>query len=710
MMEVGDEGVFDPLSLKRSLSIASSEGEGPGQKIQAMGEVALGLQAGVIEQTLPQCYVDNIPKREVRLLSLFLDFVEARPLPIDGLFINGGYVRDLLLGKVPDDLDISICLQKCAVGVTVTLILEELESFIEKVGAETYGFESYKSVVMKSDTTKCKQLDTAKAVFHFGKDEPSVEVDVMPTIGEEIYEEDGGNRVPTRNERGSPQEDALRRDLTIGAMLLKVSRQAPSVGDDKVLEWTLVDFYDGLSDLKNGVLRAPRPAAELVNADAILRTKHDRELAQVVGLDCESPGDMWWVKILRDDPLRILRAFRFAAKLNFVVHETFWKALPFALDSLKSKVAGSRKLTEILKLAKYGKSNLIDFFGLCFRKQFVYLADGSKTTLASGIFGGVDYQNKAHFLPSLEGFDKDCFLGIVEGDSIVMDKMSSDQVVSCFLAVALLSSRFPPYESWRYTDDPAHNAATDAATSMATKCMMRACNGLGCSNVFSEAGLFLLSSCHKLGQLYTFNNAFSNLDAIFEARVPALSSPGDFGRYFHVWDVLRLGSGPSLQFTHAIVLSMIEHTVSPDTGVLSFLQGALTTLKEAATPKLTGRGISTIPSIPPHLRGHILNRLLVFCRLRMDGAIDLDAEGALTSFLQNSCKDCLNALHEEMFEDFDGKILKEVYKLKKKLGKNKNNTAKTVKNTKNKPAKKKKPAKKLEQGPDVTQQSSSEKK
>ena len=35
---------------------------------------------------------------------------------------------------------------------------------------------------------------------------------------------------------------------------------------------------------------------------------------------------VWWVKVLRDDPLRVLRAMRFAAKLDFTLHETFWTA------------------------------------------------------------------------------------------------------------------------------------------------------------------------------------------------------------------------------------------------------------------------------------------------------------------------------------------------------------------------------------------------
>ena len=31
---------------------------------------------------------------------------------------------------------------------------------------------------------------------------------------------------------------------------------------------------------------------------------------------------------------------RFAAKLDFVLHPTFWTAVPFALPALQSKVAG----------------------------------------------------------------------------------------------------------------------------------------------------------------------------------------------------------------------------------------------------------------------------------------------------------------------------------------------------------------------------------
>ena len=30
---------------------------------------------------------------------------------------------------------------------------------------------------------------------------------------------------------------------------------------------------------------------------------------------------VWWVKVLRDDPLRVLRTLRFACKLDFSLHD-----------------------------------------------------------------------------------------------------------------------------------------------------------------------------------------------------------------------------------------------------------------------------------------------------------------------------------------------------------------------------------------------------
>ena len=43
--------------------------------------------------------------------------------------MNGGYVRDLLLGKAPDDLDLSLCLRDCPPDITLVRVMALMEPF-----------------------------------------------------------------------------------------------------------------------------------------------------------------------------------------------------------------------------------------------------------------------------------------------------------------------------------------------------------------------------------------------------------------------------------------------------------------------------------------------------------------------------------------------------------------------------------------------------
>ncbi|CAK9084388.1 CCA tRNA nucleotidyltransferase [Durusdinium trenchii] len=267
----------------------------------------------------------RIPKTDAEILHFFLCFLEDQRLPDVPVFINGGYVRDLLLGKEPDDLDLTLCLRGCPEEVTVAALLDEMRGYVES--RPEFGLSEFKNATILSNESKDKQLDTFKAHFT-NKDGVKTEVDVMPTIGEEKYSDD--NRIPIRDQRGLPEEDALRRDLTIGALLLRVQRAPGERGESNGLEFEVFDFYGGVDDLCKGVLRSPCPVNKSVAevAEVVLRTPEEQEIAKHLKIQ-ELPPDeavqvLWWSKVLIDDPLRICRALRFAAKFKFELHKAFW--------------------------------------------------------------------------------------------------------------------------------------------------------------------------------------------------------------------------------------------------------------------------------------------------------------------------------------------------------------------------------------------------
>ena len=176
-------------------------------------------------EVLPSAVTERVPHREKIVLAFVLAFLEARSIPAQ-LLVNGGYVRDLLLGKTPDDLDLSLCLRDCAPDVTIDSVMGGLSHFA--AAHSEHCVTAVKVSTILSDASKDKNVDTAKALVTVGGGvgrPERVEVDFMPTIGEETYDE--SDRVPLRDVRGTPEQDALRRDLTIGAMLLHVTQPSP---------------------------------------------------------------------------------------------------------------------------------------------------------------------------------------------------------------------------------------------------------------------------------------------------------------------------------------------------------------------------------------------------------------------------------------------------------------------------------------------------
>ncbi len=120
--------------------------------------------------------------------------------------------------------------------------------------------------------------------------------------GEEI-EDDTPAEVPDHNVFGSQEEDAVRRDFTVNALYYDIR------------DFSVMDYVGGAEDLKRGILR-------------------------VIG----NPESRY-----REDPVRMLRAVRFAAKLGFKFEEK--TAAPIRdLAPLLTTVPPARMFEEVLKL------------------------------------------------------------------------------------------------------------------------------------------------------------------------------------------------------------------------------------------------------------------------------------------------------------------------------------------------------------------------
>jgi poly(A) polymerase len=216
-------------------------------------------------------------------------------------YIVGGAVRDLLLGLAPKDFD-----------VATNATPEQVKGLFRRafiIGRRfrivhvVYGRGRENEVIEVS--TFRAYLDNAAAEQVAGNEKTS-----KSELAGMQHAVDSTGRVLRDNVWGPMEEDAVRRDFTINAMYYDPETQI------------VVDYHNGLKDAKNHTLRMIGDAA----------TRY------------------------REDPVRIIRAVRFAAKLN---------ALGFKMDAktsgpliksqtLLADVPQSRLFDEMLKLLQTG--------------------------------------------------------------------------------------------------------------------------------------------------------------------------------------------------------------------------------------------------------------------------------------------------------------------------------------------------------------------
>ena len=204
------------------------------------------------------------------------------------IFKVGGCIRDKFLGVDSKDIDF-------------TFVCENSKT-IEEGWAEMVNWMTERKYEIFLETPDCF---TIRAKFPKGDTNEGLVADFVMARKETGYIE--GTRKPIL-ELGTLEDDLIRRDFTVNAL-----------AED--IDGTIIDLFNGLDDLKKGILRTP--------TDAMVT--------------------------MMDDPLRILRALRFTITKDFTMSIDLWDAMqqPNILQKLELTVSGERIREEIAKMFQF---------------------------------------------------------------------------------------------------------------------------------------------------------------------------------------------------------------------------------------------------------------------------------------------------------------------------------------------------------------------
>lgn len=189
------------------------------------------------------------------------------------VYAVGGYVRDKILGRPSKDIDI-VC-----VGSGIELAKKAASLFHPQPKVSV--FKSFGTAMFKTQGWDVEFVGARKESYRSDSRKPIVE-------------------------NGTLEDDQLRRDFTINALAIDLSPERFG---------QLVDPFDGVEDLKKGIIRTPLDPTITFN----------------------------------DDPLRMMRAIRFATQLGFTIEPKTYAAIE-PLASRLSILSQERIVDELNKI------------------------------------------------------------------------------------------------------------------------------------------------------------------------------------------------------------------------------------------------------------------------------------------------------------------------------------------------------------------------
>jgi poly(A) polymerase len=213
-------------------------------------------------------------------------------------FIVGGAVRDLLVGRRPKDFD-----------VATDATPEQVKALFRRAFIIGRRFRIVHVVYGRGRDHEVIEVSTFRAYLDVDRSDQVAGNEKMSKseMAGKSHVIDASGRVLRDNVWGPQVEDAARRDFTINALYYDPATQI------------VVDYHHGLKDLKKQTLR--------MIGDPVAR--------------------------YREDPVRLLRVVRFAAKLGFTIEPATKKPMAETAKLLEN-IPPSRLFDEMIKLLQTG--------------------------------------------------------------------------------------------------------------------------------------------------------------------------------------------------------------------------------------------------------------------------------------------------------------------------------------------------------------------
>jgi poly(A) polymerase len=187
-------------------------------------------------------------------------------------FVIGGFVRDLLLKRFSEDIDIVV------LGSGIDFAHEVARRLGD--GVSVKFFRNFGTAMINYEGWKIEFVGARKESYRSDSRKPIVE-------------------------DGTLENDQDRRDFTINAMAIALGKTG---------RYELVDPFNGMQDLVDGIIRTPLDPAVTFS----------------------------------DDPLRMMRAIRFATQLHFVIEESCFRAI--TENAGRIGIVSAERITDELNL------------------------------------------------------------------------------------------------------------------------------------------------------------------------------------------------------------------------------------------------------------------------------------------------------------------------------------------------------------------------